>query len=214
MKIALFETITPGNIGAVARAMKNFGFNELLLVKPQCSHLDDESLQRACHGVDVLDRARLISERGLFEHYVAGTTSKAFTRKTHRQAVTPDRLDFLPSESVILFGREDNGLPNRVLKKCDAVITIPTSTGYSSLNLSHAVAIILYELKAGGLKRRTISAEYRGEILERFYNLGDLCGRDESLKDYLKNVFNRSVIYESEAKALMGLLTELEKQLK
>nr|MBD3312167.1 hypothetical protein [archaeon] len=214
MRIALFETITPGNIGAVARAMKNFGFKELLLVNPQCSHLDNESLQRACHGVDILSEAKLVGERELFKHYVAGTTSKAFTRKTHRQAATPDKLGFLPSEAVMLFGREDNGLPNRVLKKCDTVITIPTSTSYSSLNLSHAVAIILYELKVSGLNKKSISAGYRGEILKRFYNLSDLCGRDESLKEYLKNVFNRSIIYESEAKALMGLLTELEKQLK
>lgn len=214
MKIALFETITPGNIGAVARSMKNFGFRELLLINPQCEYLSEEAFQRACHGVDVLEKAQLISEHELFKHYVAGTTSKAFTRKTHRQAVTPGELSFLPDNAVLLFGREDNGLPNTVLEQCETVINIPTSTSYSSLNLSHAVTIILYELRASGISKNKISAEYRAKIVESFNKLSDFCGREESLKDYIKNIFNRSIIYESEARALMGFLKELFKRLR
>ena len=156
MKIALYETITPGNIGAVARVMKNFGFKELFLIRPQCDHLSEEAFQRACHGDIVLKKTKIISEEELFDHYVVGTTSKAFTRKAHRQAVTPKNANFLPENTVLLFGREDNGLPNEVLKKCNSLINIPTGTKYSSLNLSHSVAIILYELRDKKPKKKLL----------------------------------------------------------
>jgi tRNA/rRNA methyltransferase len=212
MRVALLETITPGNIGAVARVMKNFGFNELLLVRPKCDHLSEEAFQRACQAQNVLEKAKVISEPELFKGFIVGTTSKA-SRRSHRKVVTPDKLDFLPQDAVLLFGREDNGLPNKVLKKCDAVITIPTCTNYPSLNLSHAVAIILYELKGKGLANGLAGLKLKKKLVETFHELSDDCDRDESLKGFLKNVVNRSVIHESEAKAIIGLLKELKKRI-
>jgi len=214
MKIALFETITPGNVGAVARVMKNFGFNELLLIKPGCDHLSEDSFQRACHAGSVLENVRVITQEELFDGFVVGTTSKAFTRRAHRQAVTPDKLDFVPNDAVLLFGPEDNGLPNSVLEKCKALISIPTGTEYQSLNLSHAVAIVLYELSGKLPGKKLINLKLKSKLLELFNDLSGLAGRDESLKGFLKNVFNRSVVYEKEGHALIGLLQELKKRIK
>jgi tRNA C32,U32 (ribose-2'-O)-methylase TrmJ len=101
MKIALFETITPGNIGAVARVMKNFGYKELLLINPKCNHLSEDAFQRACHAKDILESARVISEQELFKKFVVGTTSKAFTRRPRRQAVTPNKNSFLPDKATL-----------------------------------------------------------------------------------------------------------------
>jgi TrmH family RNA methyltransferase len=212
MKIALIETITPGNIGAVARVMKNFGFNELLLVKPKCNHLSEEAFQRACQAKTILKKAKVINEDELFKEFVVGTTSKA-SRRAHRKVVTPNNLEFLPEDAVLLFGREDNGLSNELLEKCDAVITIPTGTNYSSLNLSHSVAIILYELNNKKTLDGLASPKLKKALIELLYELSDDCDRDESLKGFLKNVINRSVIHKSEAKALMGFFKEIKKRL-
>jgi len=214
MKVALLETITAGNIGAVARVMKNFGFKELLLINPLCDHLSEQAFQRACHASDLLKKAKVVSEQELFNHFVVGTTSKAFTRKARRQAVTPDQLSFLPENAVLLFGREDNGLPNMILEKCSAVVNIHTGTKYKSLNLSHAVAIILYGLRDKKFDKKLISPKMKQALISKLSELSDLCDREESLKAYLKNVANRSIIYEQEAKSLMGLLRELLKRAK
>lgn len=213
MKIALHETITPGNIGAVARVMKNFGFNELLLVSPKCDYLSEEAIKRATHGIDVLQKARLISEEELFSYFVIGTTSKAFTSKAHRQAVTPDQLSYAPSDAVILFGREDNGLSNELLNKCDSLVTIMTGTKYTSLNLSHSVAVILYELRGKSVKKNLATTETKESMLKFLYEISDEYKRDPSTKTYLKNVINRALIYKNEARAIMGLLSELLKKL-
>ncbi len=213
MRIALYEPITPGNIGAVARVMKNFGFNELLLIRPNCNHLSEEAYQRACHAKELLNKALIISEEELFKQFVIGTTAKAFTRKAHRQAVTPEQLNFIPKNSVILFGREDNGLPNKVLSKCDAVVTIPTRTNYKSINLSHAVAIILYELTK--IKPRlTASKELRQHLINNLILIAEETDRKKSISGFIRNVINRSIIYEKEAKALIGLMKAIMKKIK
>ncbi|HLE06482.1 MAG TPA: RNA methyltransferase [Candidatus Nanoarchaeia archaeon] len=212
MKIALHETITPGNIGAVSRVMKNFGFNELLLVSPKCDHLSDEAVKRATHGIDILQKAKVIREEELFSNFVIGTTSKAFTSKAHRQAVTPDQLSFAPSDAVILFGREDNGLSNDLLNKCDSLVTILTGTKYTSLNLSHSVAIVLYELRGKPVKKNLATIETKDSMLKFLYTLSDELKRDQSTKTYLKNVVNRALIYKNEGRAIMGLLSELLKK--
>lgn len=211
MRIALFEPITPGNVGAVARVMKNFGYSELLLVKPKCDFLSSDAVKRACHGVDVLRNAKLITEKELFSNFVVGTTSKAFTNRVHRHAVSCSEL-LLPDDALLLFGREDNGLSNRLLNKCDLLTTIVTGTSYSSINLSHSVAIILYCLKKKVGPKNLASNEVRKALLGFFNKLSDKSGRDESTKAYLKNFFNRSIIYEKEAKAITGLLRELLKK--
>jgi tRNA/rRNA methyltransferase len=211
MKIALFEPITPGNVGAVARVMKNFGFNELLLIKPKCNHLSEEAVKRACHGLDVLNNARIISEKELFTNFVIGTTCKTTTR-AHRQAVSSDNLSFAPENAVILFGREDNGLSNRLLSKCNVLTTINTGTNYNSLNLSHSVAIILYSLRKKQVIKNLADPKMKEAILKSFNKLSDKCSREKSTKSYLKNFINRSIVYEKEARAIMGLLKELLKK--
>ncbi len=213
IKIALYETITPGNIGAVARAMKNFGFKELLLIKPKCNYKSEEVFQRACHASNIVNNIKVISDEELFNNFVIGTTSKAFTRKAHRQPAIASKLDFIPENAVILFGREDNGLTNELLNKCNSLITIPTGTDYQSLNLSHAVTIILYELSKKSINKKLINIKLKAKILETLNELSNKLSRNESLKGFFKNIINRSIIYEKEGKALMGFLKELKKKI-
>lgn len=147
--VALMEPKTPGNVGAVARCMKNFNLNKLILVNPKCDHLSKEALDRASHAKDVLKKAKVMSFEQLLKRfdYVVGTSAIVGTDyNIPRSPLPPEKLRLPDKDVVILFGREDHGLSNDEILKCDFVVTIPASKGYASMNVSHSAAIIFYEL--------------------------------------------------------------------
>ncbi len=143
-----------GNIGAVARLMENFAAGSLVLVAPQADHLSRDALGRSTHGEHRLREAR-----------VASTLAEALEGAVYAIAASVRRGpvyqpgDLLPrrmSERVVhhladgdvalVFGTEDIGLSRDDLLACDAVVCIPGSPDYPTLNVSHAVAICLYEI--------------------------------------------------------------------
>lgn len=152
IRIVLVEPRYTGNIGSIARIMKNFGFDDLALINPPV--LDIDSIKMAMHASDILESAKIydkIKDAIDESDYVVGTTSvvggRSYVRKLY---LTPDRLKMILKDKEgivsILFGREDNGLSNEELKLCDAVLNIPSSSDYLALNLAQSVGIILYEL--------------------------------------------------------------------
>ncbi|MFH1211041.1 MAG: RNA methyltransferase [archaeon] len=148
VSVALLEPKTAGNVGAVARCMKNFNLNKLILINPKCDHLSKESMDRASHAKDVLRSAKIMSFSELIRKFdcVVGTSAIVGTDyNLPRSPIPPDRL-VLPKNSVVVFGREDHGLSNEEILKCDFVVTIPASKRYASMNISHSAAIIFYEL--------------------------------------------------------------------
>ncbi len=160
--VVLVEPRYEGNIGSVARVMKNFGFKKLVLVKP--ADLGGEAKAKAMHAQDLLENARVVDsfrdiERGF--DFLAGTTSETGTDKNHlRNPVFPEELvNALDSggEIALVFGREDYGLLNEELKACDLLVTIPASREYPTMNLAVSVAVILYEIS-----RQRTRKEYRG----------------------------------------------------
>ncbi|MFH1916690.1 MAG: RNA methyltransferase [Nanoarchaeota archaeon] len=165
LTIVLFGPEHPGNVGAVARAMQNFGINSLVLIDPKCDHLSDEALHRAVHAKTVLKKAKVAQHKILHQFQVViGTTSRLGTDyNIRRSPLLPSDLakkliKSIPRTKVALvFGRESTGLSNDEVALCDFLVTIPTSKKYPSLNLSHAVAIILYELTKHTAGKDTIS---------------------------------------------------------
>lgn len=151
--VALVEPRFEGNVGAVARAMANFGLSRLVLVSP-CP-LGDDAYRRAGHAGDVLEEARVVE--GLSEvvgegSLVVGTTAvpsenvKAF----HRQALPPWELAAKLAETegdvMLVLGRENYGLYNEELDMVDLLVHVPASPAYPVLNLSHAACVLFYEL--------------------------------------------------------------------
>ena len=142
----------PGNIGFLARAMKNFGVSSLILVDG-CT-LTDETWIFSSHAKDVVQSATRTSWDGLmamgFDFYVGTTCRAGGDDKLSRVAITPeglaDQLTSVDGTVCLLFGREGSGLLTEELEKCDLVVSIPSSPGYPTLNISHAAAIILYEI--------------------------------------------------------------------
>ena len=161
-RVVLVEPKNEGNVGAVARAMRNFGVAELVLVNP--CRLGDEARQRAMRGIEILEYARTVGD---LDAALKGTdvtigTSGVDTKSEKRFArisLTPrevaSRVAKKDGRIALLFGREDFGLLDDELRRCDLLVTIPASEEYPILNLSHAVTILLYELlTAGAIKHR------------------------------------------------------------
>ncbi len=151
--VILVEPQTPGNIGAIARLMGNFSLADLYLVDPV--PVDDEAFTRAMHAKDILNNAEIVDDYAeLVENFdqVIGTSGieTVNEKKFLRKAETPDQIveEITDREGdiALVFGREDQGLLNEELKKCDRLVRIPASEEYPILNLSHAVCVVLYEL--------------------------------------------------------------------
>jgi TrmH family RNA methyltransferase len=151
--IVLVEPLHEGNIGFSARVMKNFGFTDLVLVNP-CS-LGEEARACAMHAHDVLDHARTMSLDEVFANYslviaTTGGLSKSVCRSMRMPYYSPreirEQIRKVKGKVAILFGRENRGLSNEEVRRCDLICTIPSSPAYPILNISHAVGIVCYEL--------------------------------------------------------------------
>ena len=152
-RIVLVNTTHPGNIGGVARAMKNMGLSQLYLVKPK-KFPDEQAVWRAASALDVLDRAvvvetleEAIADCGL----VIGTSARG--RRIPWPLVNPRVCaekaypELSQHPVAIVFGREDRGLTNEELHSCNMHVHIPTNPEYSSLNIAMAVQVLCYELR-------------------------------------------------------------------
>ncbi len=147
MDIICIESQTPGNIGAIARVMKNFDFENLILLNPKCNHLNKEALDRATHAKEILQKAKVVKK--LEYDTLIGTTAILGTDyNLTRSPITPEALAKINLQGRVglIIGREGDGMRNEELEACDIVVSIPASKKYPTMNVSHAATIILYEL--------------------------------------------------------------------
>ncbi|MEM3383070.1 MAG: TrmJ/YjtD family RNA methyltransferase [Nitrososphaerales archaeon] len=216
--IALVEPIYEVNVGLIARVMKNFGLEELLLINPKVNL--NEAKKFASHGSDILEKAKIISFDELIKSFdtVIGTTAIVAKKSSNilRKALTPEDLaENLKDYSgtlCLLFGRESTGLSNKELKKCDLVTSISTGTEYRTLNISHSVAIILYEI----LKKKTesneeiVSREDKDRIIKYSIKLAEMCGFQKHkiplIEEVMKKLMVKGKPTPRESYLLMGLL--------
>lgn len=153
IRVVLVGTTHPGNIGAVARAMKNMGLSALYLVHPK-EHPSERAEWRASNAQDVLAKAQVVAS---LDEAIAGCGLVVGTSARDRRIPWPmfnprscaERCLAEASRHpvAIVFGREDRGLTNDELQKCHYHVHIPANPEYSSLNLAMAVQVICYELR-------------------------------------------------------------------
>ena len=159
--VVLHEPQEVVNIAHVIRAMKNFGVRDLRLVQPQ--EFDPVRIEGiAHHAHDVLERVRcfdtLEAALGDCVHTI-GFTARGRTAKRNWQRPREAAAEVVTwaeaGPVALVFGREDKGLSNQALDRCSRVVTIPSEPSYPSLNLAHAVVVMLYELSLarGGAAR-------------------------------------------------------------
>ena len=155
--VAVVDAETPGNVGTIARAMKNFGFSDLLLVNPPDMNPEGEAYGMAGHArEDILPGATETTLDAIVEgYYTVGftaITNESGANHVRYPFLTPaalaDELAGLDAEVALVFGREDVGLANDELARLDRVCSIPASAAYPVLNLGQAATIALYELRS------------------------------------------------------------------
>ncbi len=152
ISILLVETQAPGNIGSVARVMKNFGLQNLVLAGCQAD-FTDETFRMACGADDLLQACTRFDsfEKALSEFALSvGTSSRNvhWIPTVHTPSQMAEEILSLASRQriALVFGPERTGLTNDHLRLCQKLVTIPTNPAFESMNLSHAVAILAYEI--------------------------------------------------------------------
>jgi tRNA (cytidine32/uridine32-2'-O)-methyltransferase len=230
IRVVLVDPKHPGNIGAVARAMKNMGLSELHLVRPK-AFPDPEATARASGADDVLDAARV---HGEFDDAIAdcglviGTSARS--RHLSFDLVEPRECAQLVAEAnqvgnvAIVFGSEKYGLLNVELSRCHRLVTIPTAGEYASLNLGMAVQVIAYEILLATRPGAPTSpppevpfatAREMELLYEHFERvLEEIDFRDRTGGGYLmariRRLFNRSRLDQNEMNILRGVLTAVQ----
>ena len=221
--VVLVEPKNSGNIGAVARAMMNFEFEQLYLINP--CELDNACYARAMHATKILDNAKTFN---CFEDAVQNldflvATSSIESKTDKRHLRNPLLLEEFSEKIVdakgkvgLVFGREDYGLYNEEIAACDIMVKIPTSESYLSLNLSHAVTIVLYTLYLKKTiipkRRRPIEALEKKKLYEYFEQLLDDINypnhKKEHTKIMFKRIMGRAIPSKWEYHTLMGVLSK------
>jgi len=229
-RIVLVDPNHPGNIGAVARAMKNMGLTELHLVRPRFFPNSDATA-RASGADDVLESARVhehfeaaIADCGL----VVGTSA----RQRHlpweliepREAAPEIVAASRTGNAALVFGSERIGLTNIELARCNLLVTIPANPDYSSLNLSMAVQILAYEVwlcarpDAQPVPRRDVPLASAEELARLYMHLEEVLAeidfRDRTggghLMERIRRLFNRAQLDQNETNILRGILTAVQ----
>jgi len=219
-RVVLVEPLNDGNIGAIARSMKNFGLEELVLVRP-CA-IGEEATKRAMHGIDILKNAETVfTEQDALKgaSFVAATSGVSTVNEKNfsRIALTPREFVAKVKDAegtiALMFGREDFGLDKEVIKKCDFLITIPANPAYSILNISHAASIVFYELFMSGFEKwepRIAGEVEKEKLYEYFAMLLDSIDypphKKEKTKVMFRRLMGRAVPTTWEFHTLMGVL--------
>ena len=233
-RFILIETSHAGNVGAVARAMRVMGFDDLVLVRPRWANVlrREETIQRASGALNVLKKARLVDT---LDEALDGITHMCATAMTPRDFGPPT---FSPREHLhawrqatpptggiaFLFGSERFGMTNEDVYRCHAVLRIPTDPTYGSLNLASAVQVIAYEwrLALGAFPWpdpmpepvRADAAQMAGMLSHWEQSLEAIGFLDpaapKKLMPRLQQLFNRADLTEEELHILRGIAKAMQ----
>jgi len=153
IRVVLVESTHPGNVGGVARAMKTMGLKRLVLVNPS-RYPSAEATARAAGADDVLYDAAMVDT---LDEALAGCDWAVATSARPRSLGWPELDPRTCAEAVLgraavgevalVFGRENSGLSNRELDRCQALVRIPTDPAFRSLNLAAAVQLLAWEIR-------------------------------------------------------------------
>ncbi len=216
-----------GNVGSTARVMKNFGIKSLTVVSRRNLLNTFQAKKMAVHAEDVLKHAKQVySLKEALNDYtiVVGTTGKF-----HKDAPTllsPEEMKELfgytgKNRIAFLFGPEDRGLSGDELALCSYSYTIPTSPDYPSLNLSHAVGVVAYELFKASLQNipsqtRKLAGKKSLEFVfskmeEQYLKIGflDKINPDRIMK-LIRSIYERAALDEREVRILLGILKQTD----
>ncbi len=227
VRIVLVRPRGSGNIGSIARAMKNMGARELAIVGPARTG-SFWARAMATHGRDILEEAKIyatireaIADCGL----VVGTTCRGGLYRRHRQTlreVAPKIAEAARTGKVaLIFGPEDHGLSNRDLQHCQLLLTIPAHPEYQSLNVAQAAVICLYEIYLATVApaEHAHMERARADQIERLFDrmrtsllrIGFLDSENpEHMLLAFRRILGRADLEEKDVRILTGLFRQIE----
>ena len=236
VRIVLSHTSHPGNIGAVARAMKTMGLSRLTLVNPK-SFPDAEALARAVGADDILECAAVCSTLDealsgtVFAFAISARQRNLGPQPMPARAAAPEVLALAAGgEVALVFGNETAGLSNAEVQRCQRTVFIPANPEYTSLNLGSAVQLLCYELRLAAFDGQPpvltktvpfVSPRATHDDIERFYahlervmiDTGFLDPQQpKRLMPKLRRLFGRSELERDEINILRGILDAVEKK--
>jgi len=227
VKVVLLEPEKEGNIGGIARSMRNFDLRDLRIVNPKTT-IGGDARAYSMRGLPILESAKIVDnleEATEDADVVIGTSSVAARSSTNvsRMAITPKQLaERIASTSgtvAIVFGRESSGLTNQEVEACDFMVNIPASHDYNVLNVATAASIIFYEIfqKRTGVSLELASPVSKQRLLTQFDQLTQMSGvqlhRRRLAQRAFRNVISRSFISKREASLLLGIFRKATSKL-
>ncbi|OGW18144.1 MAG: hypothetical protein A2X56_05005 [Nitrospirae bacterium GWC2_57_13] len=230
ISIILVRTKTPANIGAVARCMMNTGLSRLVLVQPK-DHLSEDARKLAAGADRILESAQVfqsLAEAVAGHNLVVGTSGQAGKRWKNVRTARDMAGHVAPllgsNRTAIVFGREVNGLEQQELALCHELIAIPSHHDFPSLNLSHAVMIVAYELflaSGAALARQAPELAPAGELETLYLRMQTTLARvgflhsenTEHMMQSLRQLFGRASLESRDVRILQGILTEVERNI-
>jgi len=223
--VVFVECESSGNVGFLARAMANFGLKNLILINP--CELKKEAYYQAMHAKNIVETATIFEtiedflKKKSIDFIIGSTGIPGGSYNLARIPIKPEELGKsinLNNKIAIIFGREGNGLYNHEIDLCDIMVSIPTDHSYPIMNISHAAAIIFYEIFKNryefpvvGLEEATSTEKkYLLNDMEKIVAILDLPPHKQktSLKSF-KNIINRAFITGREVHTLKGVLRRI-----
>jgi tRNA/rRNA methyltransferase/tRNA (cytidine32/uridine32-2'-O)-methyltransferase len=226
-KIVLVETSHPGNIGAVARAMKNMSMDQLCLVSPK-KFPSADATARASGANNILSSVQIVSslqEAVADCQIVLGASARDRTISWPEVTARECAEKFVAeteSKIALVFGRENSGLKNHELDLCHYLLRIPCSSDFSSLNLAAAVQVVCYELftkteqkvassigdkEQEPLATMTQMDAFYEHLLQTLDDIGFLhVDKSQSIMRRLRRIYNRVQLDSKEVDILRGIL--------
>jgi len=226
IRIVLIEPEGRINMGFILRLAKNFEVDDICVVKPKFNIMDEEIREFAARGYDLINKVKIaenLDECVGDQQFLACTTAVYGTKSdVLRQSITLEHLVNLAMHRdsiTLIFGRESVGLTRDELSKCDVITTIETGGEYNVLNLSHAVAIVLYRLRVADKVRLVYGELAGGELINHIikYVRGIASLLDLEVGDVeiaLRHVLNKALLTRAEGRILYKFFKHIYHNLK
>ncbi|MDQ3281073.1 MAG: RNA methyltransferase [Acidobacteriota bacterium] len=229
VRIILVEPLEAGNVGAAARAMKNFGFTDLWIVGGKTERTDNVSAWWAVGAIDVVESATRVDTlaEALADCHLTVATTAVRGRHVYEQ-LTPSDVARIAWQELgpehrlgVVFGREKSGLTGEEVAQCQRTASIPTWTKFPTMNLAQSVAIFSYELGKDARPPAETPDPAPHHLLQRLHRharaLFDEIGyfgdkNPERICAELQALAGRAVLTTREASLLLALVRKLERE--
>lgn len=225
LRIIVVEPKYQMNIGYVARVAKNFGIKRLLFVKPRADLKGKKAVMFSKHAVDLLNSARVYDT---FDKAIMGCDAVIGTTGIWRKGERLNEHEYTVKECIarlksnypkdvrvgLVIGRDDKGLNRQELEKCDMLLHIASNPEYPVLNISHALAVLLYAFTEGDFTgyervRPELPSVRELEVLMKTFDLmtqGKKIRNRKAVKNVFSKMVRRAQLNRSELHALITAL--------